>query len=172
MPEPEPRHSPEVLVVRRQLFAARVCIAAANRAIGRCGALRARRRAHSSAQWGARAHHRQGRPPQDRPARGGDHGVWRTTALWTSTENPPQPRSLELFHQIGVADEITKRAITTPVVKLYELPEGRKALQTFEMSPVLEPTPSCPYVRPLLILLADLPNLVSDEHPHAGPGSS
>ncbi|KAL1747961.1 FAD binding domain-containing protein [Schizophyllum fasciatum] len=61
------------------------------------------------------------------------------------------PRSLELFHQIGVAAEVTKRAITTPVVKLYEMPEGRKALQTFEMSPVLDPTPSCPYMNILML---------------------
>ncbi|TRM65347.1 FAD binding domain-containing protein [Schizophyllum amplum] len=61
------------------------------------------------------------------------------------------PRSLELFHQIGVAHEITKRAITTPVVKLYEMPEGRKALRTFEMSPVLDATPSCPYMNILML---------------------
>ncbi|KAL1696622.1 FAD binding domain-containing protein [Schizophyllum commune] len=115
MPEPEPRHSPEVLVVG----------------------------AGPSGLVAALTLLRNGVPVRiiDKADR---HRIGQRGA-------GIMPRSLELFHQIGVADEITKRAITTPVVKLYEMPEGRKALQTFEMSPVLEPTPSCPYMNILML---------------------
>ncbi|KIY52998.1 hypothetical protein FISHEDRAFT_69455 [Fistulina hepatica ATCC 64428] len=55
------------------------------------------------------------------------------------------PRSLELFSLLGVVDDVLKRAIPPPLVRLYELPEGKNLLQTFEMSPHLDPSPSCPY---------------------------
>lgn len=57
-----------------------------------------------------------------------------------------QPRTLEIFHFLGVLDELVKGG--GPMVKrcVYEMPEGRKPLRIFEMAPVEEPTPSVPYV--------------------------
>lgn len=57
-----------------------------------------------------------------------------------------QPRTLEIFHFLGVLNELVKGG--GPMVKrcIYEMPEGRKPLRMFEMAPVEEPTPSVPYV--------------------------
>lgn len=43
-----------------------------------------------------------------------------------------------------------ERSIPTPQVKLYDLGGGLKSVQTFEMAAHVDPTPSCPYVRPVL----------------------
>ncbi len=58
-----------------------------------------------------------------------------------------QPRSLELFHFLGVLPDIQKRAIAIPPIRSYKMPEGVEPALTY--SPVGEPwkaTPDIPYV--------------------------
>ncbi|KAF9499613.1 hypothetical protein BDN71DRAFT_1441757 [Pleurotus eryngii] len=57
------------------------------------------------------------------------------------------PRSLEIFHLLGVGNQIESQGIYSPRVRLYDMPEGTHAIQTFDMQPWNEPTPACPYVR-------------------------
>ncbi|KAG6866549.1 hypothetical protein C0991_002034 [Blastosporella zonata] len=61
------------------------------------------------------------------------------------------PRSLELFNSFGCADEILKHAIPVPPARRYKLPKGTHPIGEFEMSPHVDPTPSCPY--PNIVLL-------------------
>ncbi|KAF7430779.1 hypothetical protein PC9H_006490 [Pleurotus ostreatus] len=56
------------------------------------------------------------------------------------------PRSLEIFHLLGVGDQIESQGIYSPRVRLYDMPEGTHAIQTFDMQPWNEPTPACPYL--------------------------
>ncbi|KAJ7077824.1 FAD binding domain-containing protein [Mycena belliarum] len=55
------------------------------------------------------------------------------------------PRSLELFHALGVGAEILRRAIPPPQAVVYEMPRGVKVLSKFDMWPRNEPTPQRPF---------------------------
>ncbi|KAG6857444.1 hypothetical protein H0H87_003511 [Tephrocybe sp. NHM501043] len=68
------------------------------------------------------------------------------------------PRSLELFDNLGCAEEIVKLAILPAPTRRYELPEGTRALEEFDICPPINPTPSCPY--PNIVLLGQ--NCVED----------
>lgn len=57
-----------------------------------------------------------------------------------------QPRSLEIFESLGVAEEITQRAIDVPMFCAYKMPEGVETLREFTTAPKLDPTPDRPYV--------------------------
>ncbi|KAG6886207.1 hypothetical protein C0993_010769 [Termitomyces sp. T159_Od127] len=55
------------------------------------------------------------------------------------------PRTLEVLTSFGCADEVLKRAIPPPLTRQYELPNGTQPIGEFDMSPRVDPTPSCPY---------------------------
>ncbi|KAJ7449647.1 hypothetical protein FB451DRAFT_751370 [Mycena latifolia] len=55
------------------------------------------------------------------------------------------PRSMELFHALGVGPEILRRAIPTPQAVVYEMPRGVKVLSKFDMWPLADPTPQRPF---------------------------
>ncbi|KAJ3514986.1 hypothetical protein NLJ89_g2043 [Agrocybe chaxingu] len=61
------------------------------------------------------------------------------------------PRSLELFSHLRIIEPVMKRAILTPTVRMYKMPEGREVLQEFEMSPHRNPTPTHPFLNPVML---------------------
>ncbi|KAF7798988.1 hypothetical protein EIP86_010217 [Pleurotus ostreatoroseus] len=61
------------------------------------------------------------------------------------------PRTLEAYRFLGVVDDIIKVGSRFPKHCVYEWPEGRKPVKTFEMLPWAEPTPSVPYRNPWMI---------------------
>ncbi|KAF8956927.1 pentachlorophenol 4-monooxygenase [Flammula alnicola] len=61
------------------------------------------------------------------------------------------PRSLELFTYLRIIDDVMKRAILTPMVRLYKMPEGVEPAHEFEMSPHRNPTPTNPFLNPVML---------------------
>ncbi|KAF9563981.1 pentachlorophenol 4-monooxygenase [Agrocybe pediades] len=61
------------------------------------------------------------------------------------------PRTLELFSYLRIVDDVTKIAIQTPRVRLYRMPGGVEVKHEFEMSPHQNPTPTHPYLNPLML---------------------
>ncbi|PPQ90774.1 hypothetical protein CVT25_010163 [Psilocybe cyanescens] len=61
------------------------------------------------------------------------------------------PRTLELFAYLHIVDEVMKQGILTPKVRLYEMPGGVKPRHEFEMSPYRDPTPSNPFLNPIML---------------------
>ncbi|KAH7914816.1 FAD binding domain-containing protein [Hygrophoropsis aurantiaca] len=59
------------------------------------------------------------------------------------------PRTLDLYHFLEVP-KIEKHATLLPLVRTYH-PGGVDPLQTLPMSPVSDPTPSCPYINYLVL---------------------
>ncbi|KAG6891557.1 hypothetical protein C0992_004415 [Termitomyces sp. T32_za158] len=55
------------------------------------------------------------------------------------------PRTLEIFTSFGCVEEVTKLAIPPPLTRQYGLPNDTQPIGEFDMSPHIEPTPSCPY---------------------------
>lgn len=57
-----------------------------------------------------------------------------------------QPRTLELYHFLGILPDIMKNG--GPVLKryIYEMPGGRTPLKLLDLSLHSEPTPSIPFV--------------------------
>ncbi|KII91041.1 hypothetical protein PLICRDRAFT_174374 [Plicaturopsis crispa FD-325 SS-3] len=62
-----------------------------------------------------------------------------------------QPRSLELYHILGVLPEIVMAAMIPPPMRSYELPEGTKPIETWNLWERHEPTPAYPYPNGLLL---------------------
>ncbi|KAF7798986.1 hypothetical protein EIP86_010215 [Pleurotus ostreatoroseus] len=62
-----------------------------------------------------------------------------------------QPRTLELFRFLGVADDIVNGGRRLVKRCIYEMPDGRKPARIFDMAPWEEPTPSVPYRNPWII---------------------
>ncbi|KAF8185714.1 FAD binding domain-containing protein [Pholiota molesta] len=56
------------------------------------------------------------------------------------------PRSLEIFSFLGLLPQVISRSIGRPMLRMYKMPEGHEILREFHMAPVLEPTPSTPYI--------------------------
>lgn len=63
-----------------------------------------------------------------------------------------QPRTLEMFRFLGVADDIVAGGHRLVKRCIYEADDPRKPAKIFEMSPWEEPTPSVPYVSCLALL--------------------
>ncbi|KAF8159647.1 pentachlorophenol 4-monooxygenase [Crassisporium funariophilum] len=61
------------------------------------------------------------------------------------------PRSLELFSYLRLIDEVMKLAIVTPPVRMYKLPDGTNPVHEFEMSPYRDPTPTDPFLSPVML---------------------
>ncbi|KAJ7720565.1 FAD binding domain-containing protein [Mycena maculata] len=55
------------------------------------------------------------------------------------------PRSLELFHTLGVSDKILRRAIPAPQAVIYAMPAGVQVLAQFDMWPPAAPMPQRPF---------------------------
>jgi len=65
-----------------------------------------------------------------------------------------KPRSLELFTYLKIIDSVMKKAILTPPVRMYKMPEGVDVLHEFDMAPHREATPSHPFVRRSYVLFS------------------
>ncbi|KAK7030682.1 FAD-binding-3 domain-containing protein [Favolaschia claudopus] len=55
------------------------------------------------------------------------------------------PRSMELFSQLGVGDEILRRAIPAPPAVMYQMPGGVEITAKFDMWPAAPPDPQRPF---------------------------
>ncbi|KAJ7066712.1 FAD binding domain-containing protein [Mycena amicta] len=55
------------------------------------------------------------------------------------------PRSLELFHALGISEQILQRAIPAPKAVMYQMPDGVQPLSKFDMWPPVEATPKFPF---------------------------
>ncbi|KAF9054420.1 pentachlorophenol 4-monooxygenase [Panaeolus papilionaceus] len=62
-----------------------------------------------------------------------------------------QPRSLELFTYLRIIEDVMKSAILTPTVRMYKMPEGVQPSHEFEMSPHRHPTPTNPFLNPVML---------------------
>lgn len=60
------------------------------------------------------------------------------------------PRSLELFQFLGVVDVITKAGTSIPTIRMYKS-DGVEVLKEFQMTPSRDPTPTNPYLNPVLL---------------------
>lgn len=67
--------------------------------------------------------------------------------LSTSALTILQPRTMELLELLGIAKTVEDLAVSTPLVKTYELERGFQCTGMFDMAPYTEATPAFPYVR-------------------------
>ncbi|EMD33646.1 hypothetical protein CERSUDRAFT_117754 [Gelatoporia subvermispora B] len=58
-----------------------------------------------------------------------------------------QPRTLELFHMLGVLPDIMTASAEIVSTRVYKMPGGTEVISGFTMSPPVEPTPSTPFPR-------------------------
>nr|GAT46732.1 predicted protein [Mycena chlorophos] len=61
------------------------------------------------------------------------------------------PRSLELFHALGISQDIIEKSIPAPKAVVYQMPEGTQPLSKFDMWPPVEATAKYPF--PNVIML-------------------
>ncbi|TFK39683.1 FAD binding domain-containing protein [Crucibulum laeve] len=61
------------------------------------------------------------------------------------------PRTLEVYNILGTLTDVYNKANPLPFSRVYEPPGGTKALNTFHMSPYIEPTGPCPYKNPVTL---------------------
>ncbi|KAF7344403.1 Pentachlorophenol 4-monooxygenase [Mycena sanguinolenta] len=59
------------------------------------------------------------------------------------------PRTQEILRALGVLNEVNKRSILPPPVRIYALPEGTTPLKTFDTVAHSEPTPAFPFRGPI-----------------------
>ncbi|KDR80539.1 hypothetical protein GALMADRAFT_61028, partial [Galerina marginata CBS 339.88] len=59
--------------------------------------------------------------------------------------------TLELFSYLRIIEDVMKGAILTPTVRMYKMPEGVETSHEFEMSPFRNPTPTNPYLNPVML---------------------
>lgn len=67
-----------------------------------------------------------------------------------------QPRSLELYHHLGVLSDIQAKAYPLVPTRVYKLPGGVGPIKTFYMDTPTEPTPSVPFVCAVHITITSL----------------
>lgn len=67
--------------------------------------------------------------------------------------NVCQPRTLEVFHFLGVLPELRARGAPLKPVVFYKLPGGTEVLETTSLSLAEEDTPTKPFVRHMPSLL-------------------
>lgn len=58
-----------------------------------------------------------------------------------------EARSVELFHLLGLMDDMNARGRQYPPITMYKYPEGREVDKVVQMVEMLEPTPDMPWVR-------------------------
>ncbi|TFK51511.1 hypothetical protein OE88DRAFT_1554943 [Heliocybe sulcata] len=61
------------------------------------------------------------------------------------------PRTLEVYHFLGVLPEILKRAVPLPINRWYKLPGGREVVKEMVTSPRTYPTPGMPFFNNCLV---------------------
>ncbi|KAF9531782.1 pentachlorophenol 4-monooxygenase [Crepidotus variabilis] len=61
------------------------------------------------------------------------------------------PRSLELFTSLRIIEPVLKKAILTPPVRIYSTVDGKTILQEFEMCPYQKPSPTHPFLNPVML---------------------
>ena len=57
-----------------------------------------------------------------------------------------QPRTLEVYNYLGVAEDILEKGLSVKKMNVYKLPEGKEILKSFPLAQVYLPTPSVPFV--------------------------
>ncbi|CCM01288.1 uncharacterized protein FIBRA_03337 [Fibroporia radiculosa] len=62
-----------------------------------------------------------------------------------------QPRTLEAYNFLGILPDIYARGIPLMPMRAYRLPGGVEPLETFDIVPIEEPTPSAPFINPFLL---------------------
>ncbi|KAH9911762.1 monooxygenase [Fomitopsis serialis] len=62
-----------------------------------------------------------------------------------------QPRTLELFHFLGVLDDVDAMALSIMPRREYKLPGGTETLKVAMIAAIEDPTPSTPYVNARLL---------------------
>ncbi|KAF7793734.1 hypothetical protein EIP86_004851 [Pleurotus ostreatoroseus] len=62
-----------------------------------------------------------------------------------------QPRTLEVYSYLGVAEDILKKGLFVKKMNVYKLPEGKEILKSFPLAQVYPPTPSVPFSNPVLV---------------------
>ncbi|KAH9913060.1 monooxygenase [Fomitopsis serialis] len=62
-----------------------------------------------------------------------------------------QPRTLELFHFLGVLDDVQVNALSVMPRREYKLPGGTETLKVETIAPIEDPTPATPYVNASLL---------------------
>jgi len=137
--------SPKVLIVRRRLTFH--CDPINLTPLGGWWSFRTHSCSLPAPEWCTRSYYREELLTQTWTAGCGYHGQYTPYSLLTLTfEHRFQPRSLELFAYLRIVEDVMKRAILTPTVRLYKMPEGREVVHQFEMSPHQHPTPTNPFV--------------------------
>ncbi|KZT69639.1 monooxygenase [Daedalea quercina L-15889] len=61
------------------------------------------------------------------------------------------PRTQELYQLLGILDDVQAKALQTPPIRMYRLPEGVEPITTFPVEPLVAPTPSRPYSNIILL---------------------
>ncbi|TFK39697.1 FAD binding domain-containing protein [Crucibulum laeve] len=61
------------------------------------------------------------------------------------------PRTLEVYNILGTLADVCNKANPLPFFRVYGPPGGTEALNTFPMSPYMEPTGPCPYKNPVVL---------------------
>ena len=57
-----------------------------------------------------------------------------------------QPRTMEVYNYLGIADDIIKGGQPIKPFAVYKLPEGKEIIKTFPMMELRPSTPSVPFV--------------------------
>ncbi|KAI9067760.1 hypothetical protein FKP32DRAFT_1619747 [Trametes sanguinea] len=71
----------------------------------------------------------------------------------TSRGNGAQPRSLEIYHFLGMLDDYLRVATPLPEMRAYKLPGGTEALRTWRVQDPIPPTPDRPILGNAKIML-------------------
>ena len=58
-----------------------------------------------------------------------------------------QPRTMEVYSYLGIAEDIIKSGLPMPQFAVYKLPEGREIIRTFPVIELRPSAPSVPFVR-------------------------
>lgn len=73
-----------------------------------------------------------------------------------------QPRTLDILHFLGILDHVPDLPILFKPRCEYKMPGGTEPLTIFETAPVMDPTPSIPYVSACFdVYLTSLPTYIS-----------
>ncbi|KAF7294512.1 FAD-binding-3 domain-containing protein [Mycena kentingensis (nom. inval.)] len=73
------------------------------------------------------------------------------------------PRSLELFHALGISEDILRRAIPAPQAVVYKMPGGIEPLSKFDMWPPVQGTPKYPFPNVLMLGQDHLEQILRNE---------
>ena len=69
-----------------------------------------------------------------------------------------QPKSFEIFQNLGIVDDVMALCKLFPPMKLYKAPENTEVLKIWDLVEKVEPTPDSPWVYFCLFILMLLAN--------------